>query len=76
MCIIDHTRLVVYSLSEDFIGMQMVNTNFDSLLYEDSSVMHWNKTDLCYVCLVFIMLSRLFIALLWSPAGKGMTSCL
>ena len=28
---------------------------------------------LCYVCLVFDMLSRLFIAALWSPAGKGLT---
>ena len=28
---------------------------------------------LCYLCLVFVMLSRLFIAALWSPAGKGMT---
>ena len=27
----------------------------------------------CYVCLVFVMLSRLFIVTLWSPAGKGMT---
>ena len=25
---------------------------------------------LCYLCLVFVMLSRLFIAALWSPAGK------
>ena len=29
---------------------------------------------LCYVCLVFFMLSHLFIATLWSPAGKGLTS--
>ena len=31
---------------------------------------------LCYleVCLVFFMLSHLFIAALWSPAGKGLTS--
>ena len=28
---------------------------------------------LCYLCLVFVMLSRLFIAVLWSPAGKGLT---
>ena len=28
------------------------------------------------VCLVFLMLSRLFIADLWSPAGKGLTSWL
>ena len=29
---------------------------------------------LCYLCLVFVMLSRLFIAALWSPAGIGLTS--
>ena len=28
---------------------------------------------LCYICLVFFMLSHLFIAALWSPAGKGLT---
>ena len=31
---------------------------------------------LCYLCLVFVVLSHLFIAALWSPAGKGLTSCL
>ena len=31
---------------------------------------------LCYLCLVFIMLSRMFITALWSPAGKGLTSWL
>ena len=31
---------------------------------------------LCYLCLVFVMLSRLIIAALWSPAGKGLTSWL
>ena len=31
---------------------------------------------LCFLCLVFLRLSRLFIAALWSPAGKGMTSWL
>ena len=29
-----------------------------------------------YLCLVFVMHSRLFIAALWSPAGKGQISCL
>ena len=29
---------------------------------------------LFYLCLVFVMLSRLFIAAWWSPAGKGLTS--
>ena len=28
------------------------------------------------VCLVFLILSRLFIAALWSNAGKGLTSWL
>ena len=31
---------------------------------------------LCYFCIVFVMLSRLMIAALWPPAGKGLTSCL
>ena len=29
---------------------------------------------LCYLCLVFVMLSRLFISVLWSPEGKGLAS--
>ena len=29
-----------------------------------------------YFCIVFVMLSRLFIAALWSTAGKGLTSWL
>ena len=31
---------------------------------------------LCYLWLVFVMLSRVYIAALWSPAGKGLTSWL
>ena len=31
---------------------------------------------LCYLCLVFVVLSRLYIAVLCSPAGKGLTSWL
>ena len=31
---------------------------------------------LCYSCLAFVMLSRLFIDALWSPAEKGLTSWL
>ena len=31
---------------------------------------------LCFLCLVFLMLLRLFIATLWSPAEKGLTSWL
>ena len=31
---------------------------------------------LCILCLVIVMLLHLFIAALWSPAGKGLTSWL
>ena len=31
---------------------------------------------LCYLCLVFVMISRLFIDALWSPTGKELTSWL
>ena len=31
---------------------------------------------LCYLCLLFVMLSHLLIAGLWSPEGKGLTSLL
>ena len=31
---------------------------------------------LCFWCLVLLMLLRLFIAGLWSPAGQGLISCL
>ena len=30
----------------------------------------------CYLCSMFAMLSRLFIAALWSPARKGLTTWL
>ena len=30
----------------------------------------------CYLCLVFVMLLRLFLAALWSPTWKGLTSWL
>ena len=31
---------------------------------------------LCYLCPVFVMFSRLFIAAVWSPGGKGLTAWL
>ena len=31
---------------------------------------------LCYLCLVFVKLSHLFMAALWSLSGKGLTSLL
>ena len=46
--------------------------NFSKMLQDGTSIVD----HLRYVCLVFVMLSRLFIAALRSPAGKGMTSWL
>ena len=34
------------------------------------------KDHLCYLCLVFVILLRLFIAALWLPERKGLTSWL
>ena len=51
--------------------------HLDSLLQTifDNSLMRYDPYDhLCYLRLVFFMLSRLFIAALWSPAGKALTS--
>ena len=31
---------------------------------------------LCYLCLVFVMLLRLFVAVVWPPEGKELTSWL
>ena len=31
---------------------------------------------MCFLSLVFLMISCLFVAALWSPAGKGLTSWL
>ena len=31
---------------------------------------------LCFLCLMFLMLLRLFIVAFWSPAGKGLSSWL
>ena len=32
--------------------------------------------NLCYLCLLFVIVSHLFTAALWSPVGKGLTSWL
>ena len=45
------------------------------LLHGDNFTKHF-VDHLCYLCHMFFMLLRLFIAALWSPAGKGLTSWL
>ena len=49
------------------------------LLLEFLSAMYATQSASLYLrflCLVFLMLLHLFIAALWSPAGKGLTSWL
>ena len=48
-------------LSGDFYGQSFIKTV---------------RGPLCYLCPVFVMRSRVFIAALWSPEGKGLTSLL
>ena len=51
--------------------------SFSILQYFGPSLSYQSSlTTLSYLCLVFVMLSFHFIAALWSPAGKGLTSWL
>ena len=54
----------VCSNVEDFKNRKKLTSNA-VLLFVD---------HVCYFCQVFVILSRLFIAALWSPAGKRLTS--
>ena len=48
-------------------------TFFASLPFQECASL---VESLCYLCLVFVVLSYLFIAALWSLAGKGLSSWL
>ena len=45
---------------------------------QNKTFQHGFLEPFCYLCFtfVFIILSCLFLAALWSPDGKGLTSCL
>ena len=50
---------------------------FGALIAYGHSIFSMDQPDLfSYLCLVFVMFSRPFIAALWQPSGKGLTSCL
>ena len=67
-----------------------INFHFHALSLPGMWLTPWNRLKLyrpfrggtsfvdhlCLLCLVFVMLSHLFIAALWSPAGKGLTTWL
>ena len=62
-----------------FSSTRLIN----SIKHEHSSRILYLNNDgtsfvdhLCYFCIVFVIMSRLFIAALCSPAGKGLTFAL
>ena len=60
-----------------FIITRMLQTKDFSCCTSSSMELNTFFVDhFCYLCLVFVMHSRLFIAALWSPAGKELTSWL
>ena len=76
--------LQVYTLEGiSLIALQQVGLNHylpQNIIFHRTRLMHLVQVSdpgpLWPSCLslVFLMLSRLFIAALWSPAGKGLTS--
>ena len=47
-----------------------------TVCYDDMRKNNIYSACFCYLCFVFVMLSCLFVAALWSPAGKGLPSWL
>ena len=52
------------------------NLSWIQLLLKHKNGLAHMEDHLWFLSLVFLMLSRLFIAALWPPAGKGLTSWL
>ena len=55
---------------------QKRHTKMNKLTIHPYNNMSSFADHLCYLCIVFVMLSRLFIAVLWSHEGKVLTSWL
>ena len=63
------TDIRTYVTGGRMAGQEHIFINLGLSPFTDRS-----KADhLCFLCLVFLMLSCLFIAALWSPAGQGLT---
>ena len=59
---------------EDLERKQMCSSESNTTYSKTRSIQLLLLWINCVLCLVFLMLLRLFIAALWSPAGKGLTS--
>ena len=69
------------------INILFCNSNWGRISYLDINILfchsNWSRISyldinilFCHLCIMFVMLSCLFIAALWSPVGKGLTSLL
>ena len=60
-----------------FLAVPRGCLRFVIVVFPDHTHLLFSIVDiLCYLCLMFFLLSDLFIAALWSPADKGLTSWL
>ena len=64
------------NLDEIFYNSFVVNVIYVSVNTVRSKAVLLLCGSFCFLCLVFVMLSRLFITALWSLAGKELTSWL
>ena len=71
----DGPRQLIRSAYYDFGIMKLV-PSFSKIILLTVPRLYFFVDHLCNLCLVFVMLSHLFIAALWSPAWKGLTSWL
>ena len=56
--------------------MKEISLHVSSISATNKRIKKGFVDHLCCLCRLFLMLSHLFIAALWSPAGKGLTSWL
>ena len=73
----EQIRYITVKILNNFITYP----NFSTLHFYTIDLQHVHVWDTCkrsasHLCLVIVMLSRLFIAALWSPEGKRLSSWL
>ena len=73
---LDLTSTFVILFSVNIITMNVISKLLSCFCYSECMFQGGSSfvDHFCYLCLVFVMLLRLFIAALWSPEGKGLTS--
>ena len=65
------------SIIYTYVGFDIIlyrNKALNALKFVLSSNVLFKAVHFCNLCFVIVIVSCLFIAALWSPAGKGLTS--